>query len=61
MADVGDHHPPLGVEEFVVLHIARHVKVGPLAQGLFDQKGSKKKAFYVLKAYYDEMEKKYNQ
>lgn len=27
-------------------------------KGLFDQKGRKKKAFYVLKAYYDEMEKK---
>lgn len=26
-------------------------------KGLFDQKGRKKKAFYVLKAYYDEMEK----
>lgn len=26
-------------------------------KGLFDQKGNKKKAFYVLKAYYDEMEK----
>jgi beta-glucuronidase len=28
-------------------------------KGLFDQKGNKKKAFYVLKAYYDEMEKTY--
>ncbi len=28
-------------------------------KGLYDQKGNKKKAFYVLKAYYDEMEKKY--
>lgn len=27
-------------------------------KGLFDQKGNKKKAFYVLKAYYDEMAKK---
>jgi beta-glucuronidase len=26
-------------------------------KGLFDQKGNKKKAFYVLKAYYDEIEK----
>jgi beta-glucuronidase len=29
-------------------------------KGLFDQKGKKKKAFYVLKGYYDEMEKAYN-
>ncbi len=28
-------------------------------KGLFDQKGNKKKAFYVLKGYYDEMEKVY--
>lgn len=28
-------------------------------KGLFDQKGRQKKAFYVLKAYYDEMEKTY--
>lgn len=28
-------------------------------KGLFDQKGRKKKAFYVLKGYYDEMELKY--
>jgi len=28
-------------------------------KGLYDQKGRKKKAFYVLKAYYDEMEKLY--
>jgi beta-glucuronidase len=27
-------------------------------KGLYDHKGKKKKAFYVLKAYYDEMEKK---
>lgn len=27
-------------------------------KGLYDHKGQKKKAFYVLKAYYDEMEKK---
>jgi beta-glucuronidase len=27
-------------------------------KGLYDQKGRKKKAFYVLKAYYDEMERK---
>jgi beta-glucuronidase len=26
-------------------------------KGLFDQKGNKKKAFYVLKAYYDEIER----
>jgi beta-glucuronidase len=30
-------------------------------KGLYDQKGNKKKAFYVLKAYYDEMEKKFDQ
>lgn len=30
-------------------------------KGLFDQKGRQKKAFYVLKAYYDEMEKTYKQ
>lgn len=29
-------------------------------KGLFDQKGRKKKAFYVVKKYYDEMEKKYD-
>ena len=29
-------------------------------KGMFDQKGNKKKAFYVLKAYYDEMEKLYD-
>jgi beta-glucuronidase len=29
-------------------------------KGLFDQKGRKKKAFYVLKTYYDEMQKAYN-
>jgi beta-glucuronidase len=29
-------------------------------KGLFDQKGRKKKAFFVLKQYYDEMEKAYN-
>jgi len=28
-------------------------------KGVYDQQGRKKKAFYVLKAYYDEMEKKY--
>jgi beta-glucuronidase len=28
-------------------------------KGLFDQKGRKKKAFYILKGYYDEMEKLY--
>lgn len=28
-------------------------------KGLYDQKGNKKKAFYVMKAYYDEMQKKY--
>lgn len=28
-------------------------------KGLFDQKGKKKKAFYILKAYYDEMQRKY--
>jgi len=28
-------------------------------KGLFDHKGKKKKAFYVLKAYYDEMQAKY--
>jgi beta-glucuronidase len=28
-------------------------------KGLFDQKGRKKKAFYILKNYYDEMEKLY--
>jgi beta-glucuronidase len=28
-------------------------------KGVYDQKGNKKKAFYVLKAYYDEMEKMY--
>jgi beta-glucuronidase len=28
-------------------------------KGLFDQKGRKKKAFYILKKYYDEMEKLY--
>ncbi len=28
-------------------------------KGLFDQKGRKKKAFYILKAYYDELAKKY--
>ena len=28
-------------------------------KGLFDQKGRKKKAFYILKAYYDEVGKKY--
>jgi beta-glucuronidase len=28
-------------------------------KGLFDHQGKKKKAFYVLKAYYDEMQKKY--
>lgn len=30
-------------------------------KGLIDEHGNKKKAFYVLKAYYDKMEKKYNQ
>lgn len=29
-------------------------------KGLIDENGNKKKAFYVLKEYYDEMEKKYN-
>lgn len=29
-------------------------------KGLIDEKGNKKKAFYVLKEYYDEIEKKYN-
>jgi len=28
-------------------------------KGLFDHKGNKKKAFYVLRKYYDEMETKY--
>jgi len=28
-------------------------------KGLYDQHGNKKKAFYILKAYYDEMEKKH--
>ena len=30
-------------------------------KGLFDQKGNRKKAFYVLKSWYDELEKKYEQ
>lgn len=30
-------------------------------KGLIDENGNKKKAFYVLKEYYDEIEKKYNQ
>jgi len=56
----------LGVSPWILNDFRSPRRNNPVTQegwnnkGLFDQKGRKKKAFYVVKAYYDEMEKKEN-
>ena len=40
MADVGDEHFVFGLEEVVVLDIARHVGIRLRAQGVLDERGA---------------------
>ena len=53
----------LGVSPWILNDFRSPKRNNPVTQegwnnkGLFDQKGRKKKAFYIVKAYYDEMEK----
>lgn len=53
----------IGISPWILNDFRSPKRNNPLYQegwnnkGLFDQKGTKKKAFYVLKRYYDEMEK----
>lgn len=56
----------LGISPWILNDFRSPRRNNPVTQegwnnkGLFDQKGRKKKAFFVVKAYYDEMEKMYD-